>query len=260
MAGKKKSMTQRRKKVAQGERPPIIGLESAVNLTQGSYDKAGDDIPFDVFSQVSGNTSSSSSFTRKLATMRQFGLVTFANSVIALTPLAQRMFRPRDKDERQAALKDAFLNIEVLRRIYEKYLGKILPQEEYLANAVGDFVPKEYAGKWAQMFMDSARFAGLIMERSDGKMQVIDGRAASAVKLDDFVVSEPPVGIVPEISPELIIAESRHKAIVERAPLQMLLDIMDMSDMDETEQAAVWTLIQYLKRKEAGDSEKQVLP
>jgi hypothetical protein len=38
-----------------------------------------------------------------------------------------------------------------------------------------------------------------------------------------------------------------------RSPYEMLIEVLDPSKMDETEMAAVWTLIRYLKRRDADD-------
>lgn len=245
-------------RVARGEKPPYIDLGEAVQVIGLCYDRAGDEIPFDLFSEITGNTASSSSFTRKLATCRNFGLVTVTLSKITLTEIAERIFRPRDPHERQAALKDAFLSIDLFRRMYDKYLGKILPQDEYLANTFADYVPQDQAPKWVDRFVDSAQEAGLLLNRADGKTQVIDGARQAGIDNAVSAVAEAlenqPDGQWP-IGPQNVFTAGTTFAPIPSPPmqshLQMLIDVLNAVDMTDAEQEAVWTLIRYVKRKEA---------
>ena len=236
-------------RVARGERAPYIDLVEAVQIIEACYDRAGDEIPFDLFSEVTRNTASSSSFTRKMATCRNFGLITVSGNKINLTEVAERIFRPRDPNERQAALKDAFLSIDLFRRIYDKYLGRILPQDEYLANTFSDYVPPEEARKWVDRFVESANEAGLLLDRSDGKTQVIDGARQAAIDSAVAAVSEvlenQPDVQWPKVNPQFVAAPPMQ------SHLQMLIDVLNAVDMTDAEQEAVWILIRYVKRKEA---------
>lgn len=63
------------------------------------------------------------------------------------------------------------------------------------------------------------------------------------------VVTSPASHVHPQPSPV-----APPAAVGTLTPMQVLIDMLDVQDMDETEQAAVWTLIRYLKRGEVRSS------
>ena len=69
------------------------------------------------------------------------------------------------------AAKEAFLSIETFAKAYERYKGRILPQDEFLTNTFTNYVPKDLAPEWVEKFKASAGIAGLLEERN-GKLQV----------------------------------------------------------------------------------------
>jgi hypothetical protein len=237
------------KRIGRGDRAPYIDLFDAVSLIEQCYDRAGDQISFDLFSQVIGNSLASSSFQRKLAAARNYGLVTIGNRLIDLTEIAQRIFRPRSQDEKQNALKEAFLYNDVFRRVYDRYASKILPQEEYLANVFADYVPKEETRKWADRFLASADTAGLLFVRPDGKTQLLEGPTALLDNALSEIMESARNALQQQDAPALVTPPPPQ---VSKSHLQMLIDVLDAKDMTDAEQEAVWTLIRYVKRKEAG--------
>ncbi len=230
-----------------GVHAPYISLPEAVSVLEECYDKSGDEFSLDLFSAAIKNSTSSSSFAKKLAACRNYGLVNIEGNTISLTVFSQRIFRPRSSKERKATLKEAFLSVDYFRRVYERFLGKILPQEEYLANTFSDFVPKDAAPRWAKRFMESALYAGLILERADGKLQVLDSAETGKDKPVAHVEGGPD-----EIKEEFLAGKPQPTTGVQQTHLQMLIELLDAKEMGDTEQAAVWTLIQYVKRREAG--------
>jgi hypothetical protein len=135
---------------------------------------------------MAGNSVSSSTFVKKLASLKSYGLALEQNRTVSLTDLGMAIAAPTDPEGATGALKAALLRIETFNRIYERHKGKLLPADEFLRNIIqGDFrVPREIAERWVRSFKESARAAGLLLERPDGKIQVRDNAAADTGKSD----------------------------------------------------------------------------
>lgn len=160
-----------RKRIPRGLAPPTLSLEEAISIITKFYEDAGGESSFDLLSQITGNSSASSVFTRKIASLRNYNLISDENRVVTLTPLGFRIAAPHEPAEMVEAAKEAFLNIEVFAKAYDRYKGRILPQDEFLINAFTAYVPKDLAAEWVEKFKASAGIAGLLEERN-GKLQV----------------------------------------------------------------------------------------
>jgi hypothetical protein len=84
--------------------------------------------------------------------------------------LGKRIARPESFEQQAEAIIEAFLNQENLKKIWEYYKGKRLPQEEYLANSIVNIlnIPQELKFEWAAYFISAGKYAGLLEERETG--------------------------------------------------------------------------------------------
>ena len=169
MAQKERDKKARRPR---GSFPPSLALSEAISVITRLYEDVGGDASYDTFAGVINNSPSSSTFTRKLGSLKNYGLVTDERRHVRVSELGIAVVAPTSPHERTQALKQAFLNVDVFGTLYEKYKGKLLPQDEFLTNVVGAFVPKEFSHTWIDRFKQSAKSAGLIRDRGDGKLQV----------------------------------------------------------------------------------------
>lgn len=181
------------KRLPKGTFPPVLTLSDASALALRLYEHGGGEASFDLLSQLAGNSVSSSTFTKKLASLRSYGLVTEQNKVISLTELGLSLAAPTDADGSASALKAAFLRIDVFNRVYERHKGKLLPADEFLRNIIqSEFnFPRNVADLWVRSFKDGARFAGLLLERSDGKTQVRDAAVTEVSNADSQTTLTP---------------------------------------------------------------------
>lgn len=161
-------------RLPKGSKPPFLNLEESVKLIQEIYERAGGGVSFDGFSQISTNSPSSSSFTKKIGVLRSFGLITAENKSVILTVTADNIVAPRSPQERARALKSAFCNNDIFSKVYSQFKGRLLPQDEFLVNTFKDLVPRDIASKWMTSFKESALYANLLLDRGDGKFQVIE--------------------------------------------------------------------------------------
>jgi hypothetical protein len=188
------------KRLPKGSFPPLLTLGEAVDLALRLYEHGGGSANADLLSQLAGNSVRSSTFVKKLASLRSYGLTSDQNKTITLTDLGLAITAPTDREGATSALKAAFLKIVVFNRVYERHKGKLLPADEFLRNIVqNEFgIPRDVADLWVRSFKDSARTAGLLLERPDGKTQVRDAATTEMNKAD--VPTCPPPS-VPESRP-----------------------------------------------------------
>ncbi len=166
-----------------GSFPPFIFLGEAITLAEKLYALSSGKASFDLLSRVTGNSISSSSFTKKLSALKAYGLVSVdqAKMEVALTDIGVTIAAPMNQEASGLARKEAFLRIEVFNRIYEKHKGKLLPADEFLRNIIeiDCQMPRELSPQWLLAFKQSIRAAGLLYDRGDGKMQIMESPIAS---------------------------------------------------------------------------------
>ena len=189
-----------------GTVPPALSLEEVAPIITSYYEQTGgEQTTYDPLSSIMNNSRGSSVFWRKIATIRNYGLIQEENGSPSLTPLGLRIAAPHDPADRVEALKQAFLNIEIFKNAYERYKGKILPLDEYLENAFTSYVPKELAPEWVEKFKSSAYTAGLLEDRN-GKVQV---RESVLITAPEAEKEKPPVDNAGESTGRSDIVEHR---------------------------------------------------
>jgi hypothetical protein len=97
-------------------------------------------------------------FRQRLMAAKTFGLITYTNRSVTLTPLG---FQINDPDQLAAAKVEAFLNVPLYKSIYEQYRNGTLPGADGLENAMVVLgVTKKQKDKARQTFQRSATEAG----------------------------------------------------------------------------------------------------
>lgn len=103
-------------------------------------------------------------FSARLSSARQFGLLDLKEDGYSLTSLAREILHPINPTDTPKLYKRAFLNSALYAELTEKLQGKRLPDRSILANILYHnhqiiAAAKEVA---ADTFVESARFAGLL--------------------------------------------------------------------------------------------------
>jgi hypothetical protein len=253
MADNKGKVSTAESKKPKGSYPPRLTLAEAGEIITALYERTGSSATFDELSEILGNTTKSSAFHAKLVCLRKFGLVGVGpGNSVRLSMKANSIVAPQEKAERAEALKDVFLTTEEFRKVYDKFVGKILPEDQFLQNSFLEYGGKDLAPRWMEGFKASLDYAGLLFDRGDGKLQVREMGRADARAVD---------AAQDEIEPKTALVETALDRVVRmseptqaaKSEYQFLIDIL-AADMSKDEQAAVWTLIQYLKKRDAGQS------
>jgi hypothetical protein len=164
-------VTTGRKRIPRGLAPPALSLAEAIEVVTRFYEEAGGESSFDLLARITDNSPASSVFAKKVAALRNYNLIEDENRIVRLSPLGFRIAAPHEPAEMMEAAKEAFLNVEIYAKAYDRYKGRILPQDEFLINTFASYVPKELAEEWVEKFKASAHAAGLLEERN-GKTQV----------------------------------------------------------------------------------------
>lgn len=159
-------------RLPRGSVPPMLPLSDAVQITRDIYERAAGEASYDMLSTIMNNSPGSSSFVKKLAAIKNYGIVVEENKIVKVSALGRGIVAPKDEFEHAMSKKEAFLNIETFEKIYNRYKGKLLPQDEFLLNIFSEYVPKDLAPTWLDKFKRSAFEADLIVDRGEGKLQV----------------------------------------------------------------------------------------
>ncbi|MBQ8063453.1 MAG: hypothetical protein IJ230_05900 [Clostridia bacterium] len=103
------------------------------------------------------------SFTGKISTAKQFGLISTSNKTIQLTETAKSILYPTEKDTLSIAV-ECFKNPPLYAKLIERYEGKALPSKDVLSNTLmmEYRITQSAKDNAAQVFLDSAEYLGLI--------------------------------------------------------------------------------------------------
>jgi hypothetical protein len=162
---------------ARGSKPPFLPLSEAFSISQQIFEQGGGQASFDLLSKITGNSSSSSSFVKKVNALKTFGLVTEPDKgKLELSDLGLTVVAPRTPEEAASAKMQSFLRPEVFNRIYERHKGKLLPADEFIKNIVEQDCgkPRELSQEWVAAFKEAAKTVGILHERGDGKTQIME--------------------------------------------------------------------------------------
>lgn len=230
--------------------PPALKVSEAIALIEKVNERAGGVANYDLFSQIAGNTKTSSSFQRKVSALRQYGVIEDRDNVVAISELGHRIVSPRNESDDSQAVKEAMLRIDLLNRIYERHRGRILPEDHFLNNVLlQEFkISRDFSSTWVEHFKDAATVAKLLFVRGDGKTQVLDQAALAGVSAisNSDPVSPPPLAekpAMPDFSGALPIVLGPGKLALIKLPetwnsvrdLKRLLKMLELSLGDESD-------------------------
>ncbi len=163
-------------RMKRGSFPPYISLGEAFALARMIYEQGGGQASYDLMSRLTANSSSSSSFIKKTGALKLYGLLTEQNGNFILTEQGNTIAAPISENSDSEARKSAFLSVPPFARLFERHKGKLVPADEFLKNILEQDVrvPRELSPAWIKAFKESARAAGLLYSRPDGKTQLLE--------------------------------------------------------------------------------------
>ncbi len=105
---------------------PYMDLDTAITVARAFVTHGGGAHTRDQLAGALGQSPLSGAFIMKLSAARQFGLVDYVDGKFKLTDLGFSIVDKNETRERTARVQ-AFLNVELYRKIYEEFKGKQLP-------------------------------------------------------------------------------------------------------------------------------------
>ncbi len=107
----------------------------------------------------------SGNFWYVTAASRDYGLTTGTRDTqeIALTALGRSAVYPSSPDEERQARLQAFLNVDLFKRVLEYYGGNNLPESQFLSNTLATTfsIPKEQQDEFIDLFKKNCRYLGI---------------------------------------------------------------------------------------------------
>jgi len=160
-----------------GSFPPFVTFAESISFAEKIYENGGGRGSYDLLSQIFNNSIKSSSFTKKLAAVKWYGMVIEpSKGDILLSDIGMAIAAPQSPSAASTARKEAFLKIEPFVKIYERHKGKLLPADEFLKNIFeqDSGIPKELSNGWVSAFKEAIRTSGLLHDRGDQKTQIME--------------------------------------------------------------------------------------
>lgn len=137
---------------------PYMALDEAVLVAKGVHSQGGTYCLIDQLAAQLKMAADSSRFRIYKNTARIFGLVTYTESTVTLTPLGIRICDPTQEPVARA---DAFLTVPLYAKIYDQFKGTNLPPDSGLETAMVNMgVAAKQKTSARQVFKRAAAQAG----------------------------------------------------------------------------------------------------
>lgn len=143
---------------------PYYDLRHAVDVAKTLHEKAGGRCDRDQLAVLIGHSSTrSGAFLSKISAVKMFGLIEEgSDSVVRITGRGKRIVAPVKQEDAQSAKVEAFLDVELFRKIYEEFKSTTLPDEVGLKNLLKNEygIVESRLGATVRILLDSAEYAG----------------------------------------------------------------------------------------------------
>jgi hypothetical protein len=147
---------------------PSYSLADSVAVAKFIHDKGGGKATPDALAAYLGYKSTANgAYLARAGAARMFGIIMKAGDFFTLSPLAQQILMPTYAEQARQALVDAFLNIDLFKRVFDDFKGKELPPEFGMKNALRNtyrVVPNRIDVAY-RVLMESAESAGFFETR-----------------------------------------------------------------------------------------------
>jgi len=122
-----------------------------------------------VLSELGLSSRATKSYTGKLTSSRQFGLLDYRAHTLSITEKAKLILYPTEEQEevqRKRLLIEAFCSSSLYKQLIQRFQGKRIPQLDTLANILMNEykIAKTAKDVASRVFVDSANFVGVLTE------------------------------------------------------------------------------------------------
>ncbi len=122
-----------------------------------------------VLSELGLSSRATKSYTGKLTSSRQFGLLDYRAHTLSITERAKLILYPteeREEVQQKRLLVEAFYSPSLYKQLIQRFQGKRIPQLDTLANILMNEykIAKTAKDVASRVFVDSANFVGVLTE------------------------------------------------------------------------------------------------
>lgn len=169
---------------------PRLGLASAIKIVE-TASKFGKSWPKEQFagfgSQNGASSAKSGAFANRVASLKDYGLITSTKDTVSLTDLSAQIAKPVTEEEREKAITKAFMNVEIFKNLFDSLeSGEELSLDQVAQYAVFTLgISRESKDKFISVFIDSGRFVNLVeynKERSAMTLAALDNDNSESVR------------------------------------------------------------------------------
>ena len=155
---------------------PSMSLKKAIGIIEENFKRNGKELSFEIVSELTGISSKSSNINIKIKDLQMFRLVIGTLTKPSLSQLALDIVSPKLEADAMIAKQTAMQNIEIYRKLLEKYDKSPLPENKFLSNIlIREFaVSEKEASEVINMFIESGIEAGLIINKEGRHFVNID--------------------------------------------------------------------------------------
>jgi hypothetical protein len=210
------------KRIGRSEMPfPYVHLEESITIPRAIFENGARTLSREQLAGALGVSPGSGSFSLKLGSARLFGLTESSEGRYQLTRIGE-LACSTDSIEAQAGRRDAFLAVELYRRVFNDYRGKLLPPTpKAMEQALLSYgVAERQVDKCRQTLMRSATFAGFFASGRDRLIEPIIGIVPpppGKAPVDDRIAPEAKTRMIRDVTP-LVLDETLIKGMLERLP------------------------------------------
>jgi len=158
--------------------PPLLSLEKVVSVIKDAG-RDGDSGQGALLGHVLGNKETSGSFAKKITAFRAYNVIDYHFTkppTWDLTQVGKDIVHASSEPSEIIAIAIAFLQSEILRKIWLHYKGSIVRNDNYLWKFIADLdIPDEgdVRQKWCDYFIENGLYARLLTEREPGVYTVL---------------------------------------------------------------------------------------
>lgn len=175
---------------------PRVPLKKTLEVVAAIKDKnGGNPLEPALVAEYCNYSPTNNDFVYLLSAASQFGLTTgtIRSQAIALTDFGRQLAYAGSPTEEELLKKQAFLNVEVFRRVLEHYRGSQLPELKYLGNTLTKQfeLPEALHDEFSRLFRENTGYLGLSSYEGQSDSSEKDGSAELLHTSSAVVIGQP---------------------------------------------------------------------
>ena len=152
---------------------PYYNLDASIDVATKIHEQAGGSCTRDQLApMLNYNGTKNGGFLSRLGAARMFGLVEDVNGMLRPTQLAQQIYAPVQPADAERGKVQAFLNVELFSKVYDRFKGQPLPNDQGMENLLRNelkVVPAQIKTA-LRILNDSAESAGFFNAAGKGRL------------------------------------------------------------------------------------------